>query len=52
LNSEINRIERCFSRLKHFRRLATRHEKLKQNFKALVAPACAWLQLQLNVDTA
>jgi transposase len=47
-----NRIERCFSRLKHFRRFATRYEKLKQNFKALVALACSWLHLQLYVDTA
>jgi transposase len=47
-----NRIERCFSRLKHFRRFATRYEKLKQNFKALVAIACSWLHLQLYVDTA
>ena len=34
-----NRIERCFSSPKHFRRLATRYEKLKQNFNALVALA-------------
>ena len=47
-----NRIERCFSRLKHFRRFATRYEKLKTNFKALVALACSWLHLQLYVDTA
>jgi len=47
-----NRIERCFSRLKHFRRFATRYEKIKQNFKALVALACSWLHLQLYVDTA
>ena len=47
-----NRIERCFSRLKHFRRFATRYEKLKSNFKALVALACSWLHLQLYVDTA
>lgn len=46
-----NRIERCFSRLKHFRRFATRYEKLKTNFKALVALACSWLHLQLYVDT-
>lgn len=46
-----NHIERCFSRLKHFRRFATRYEKLKQNFKALVALACSWLHLQLYVDT-
>jgi transposase len=47
-----NRIERCFSRLKHFRRFATRYDELKQNFKALVALACSWLHLQLYVDTA
>ena len=34
-----NRIERCSSKLKHFRRFATRYEKLKQNFKALGAVA-------------
>jgi transposase len=47
-----NRIERCFSRLKHFRRFATRYEKNKANFHALVALACSWLILQLYVDTA
>ncbi len=47
-----NRIERCFSKLKHFRRFATRYEKNKENFQALVALACAWLHLQLYVDTA
>ena len=47
-----NRIERCFSQLKHFRRFATRYEKLKQNFKALVALAASWLYLKLYVDTA
>jgi transposase len=52
LYKQRNRIERCFSRLKHFRRFATRYEKLKTNFKALVALACAWLHLQLYVDTA
>jgi len=52
LYKQRNRIERCFSRLKHFRRFATRYEKLKINFKALVALACAWLHLQIYVDTA
>jgi transposase len=46
-----NRIERCFAKLKHFRRFATRYEKLKKNFKALVAIACSWLHLKLYVDT-
>lgn len=46
-----NRIERCFSKLKHFRRFATRYEKLKQNFNAIVTIACLWLHLKLYVDT-
>jgi transposase len=40
-----NRIERCFSKLKHFRRVATRFEKNKINFQALVALACSVLLL-------
>jgi len=52
LYKQRNRIERCFSRLKHFRRFATRYEKNKTNFIALVALACTWLHLQLYVDTA
>jgi len=47
-----SRIEGCFSKLKHFRRFATRYEKSKNSFQALVALACAWLHLQLYVDTA
>jgi transposase len=47
-----NRIERCFSKLKQFRRFATRYEKSKYSFAALVALACAWITLQLYVDTA
>ena len=46
-----NRIERCFAKLKHFRRFATRYEKLKKNFQALVALACSCLHLKLYVDT-
>ena len=51
LYKQRNRIERCFARLKHFRRFATRYEKNKSNFHALVALACSWLHLQLYVDT-
>ena len=47
-----NRIERCFSKLKHFRRFATRYEKSRASFTALVALACSWIILQLIVDTA
>lgn len=47
-----NRIERCFSRLKQFRRFATRYEKSKTCFQALVALACSSIVLNLIVDTA
>ena len=47
-----NRIERCFSKLKQFRRFATRYEKSRCTFHAMVALACAWIILQLYVDTA
>lgn len=47
-----NRIERCFSKLKQFRRLATRYEKSRRCFQALVALACTWIVLKLIVDTA
>lgn len=52
LYKQRNRIERCFSKLKCFRRFATRYEKSKACFNALVALACAWLHLRLYVDTA
>jgi transposase len=45
LYTQRNRMERCFSKLKHFRRLATRLEKNKINFQALVALACSILLL-------
>jgi transposase len=43
LYKQRNRIERCFSKLKQFRRIATRFEKSKCNFHALVALACSML---------
>jgi transposase len=52
LYKQRNRIERTFSRLKQFRRFATRYEKSKNCFQALVALACSWIVLQLYVDTA
>ena len=51
LYKQRNRIERYFSKLKHFRRFATRYEKSKTCFQALVALTCSWLILQLYVDT-
>jgi len=52
LYKQRNLIERRFSKLKHFRRFATRYEKTKNCFQSLVAPACSWIILQLYVDTA
>lgn len=46
-----NRIERCFSKLKQFRRFATRYEKSRNCFQALVALACSSIILNLIVDT-
>jgi transposase len=46
LYKQRNRIERCFSKLKHFRRIATRFEKNKRHFHSLVALACSMLLLR------
>nr|WP_254061756.1 IS5 family transposase [Granulicella sp. L60] len=46
-----NRIERTFAQLKQFRRLATRFDKLKQNFQATVAIAYASRWLRQYIDT-
>jgi putative transposase len=51
LYKQRNRIERCFNKLKHFRRFATRYCKTIQAFRAFTALACAWLHLKLYVDT-
>ena len=46
-----NRIERCFSHLKQFRRLATRYCRLQCCFHSTVALACASIHLKQYVDT-
>ena len=51
LYKQRNRIERCFNKLKHFRRFATRYCKTFQTFRSFTALACAWLRLKLYVDT-
>jgi transposase len=38
-------VENLFARLKHFRAIATRYDKLQQNFKSIVALACGFLWL-------
>ena len=52
LYKQRNRIERCFSRLKQFRRLATRYDKNQACFHAFVCVACSALLLLSIVDTA
>jgi transposase len=51
LYKQRNRIERCFNKLKHFRRFATRYCKTIQAFRSFTALACSWLRLKLYVDT-
>lgn len=46
LYKERNRVERFFSRIKHFRRIATRYDKLAQTFMGFVKLACIMLWLK------
>jgi hypothetical protein len=48
---ERNLIERFFSRLKHFRRVATRHDKLAANFLGMVQLASMRLWLRSYEST-
>jgi transposase len=40
-------VENVFARLKHFRAIATRYNKLKRNFEGSLALACAFLWLPM-----
>ncbi|MFX5521640.1 transposase, partial [Acinetobacter baumannii] len=40
-------VENAFARLKQFRALATRFDKLKRNYQNVVAMACAFLWLPM-----
>lgn len=40
-----NLIERFFARLKHFRRIATRYDKLAKSFLSFIHLACAFIWL-------
>ena len=40
-------VENAFARLKHFRSIATRFEKLKRNYAGILALACAYIWLPL-----
>jgi len=52
LYKQRNLIERCFNRLKQFRRFSTRYCRTIEAFRSGTALACAWIRLQLYVDTA
>ena len=45
LYKDRNLIERLFNRMKQFRRIAVRFEKIKTNFEALIFLACSYLWL-------
>ena len=47
-----NQIERFFSKLKHFRRIATRYDKLADNFLAMVKLASMRLWLRAYKSAA
>ena len=51
---ERNRVERFFAKLKEFRRVATRHEKLKETFLGLIQLVCGFIRLRSihNVNRA
>lgn len=40
-------VENIFARLKHFRSIATRFDKLKRNFKGMVSLACLFIWIKL-----
>jgi transposase len=46
LYRERNRIERCFNKLKHFRRLATRYDRRAVHFLAFLCLAAAMLWMR------
>ncbi len=52
LYRERNQVARFFSKLKHFRRIATRYDKLADNFLAMVKLASMRLWLRAYESTA
>ena len=41
-----NRIERCFNKLKHFRRIATRYDRRASYFLAFILIACSMIWMR------
>lgn len=52
LYKQRNLIERFFNKLKYYRRIATRYDKLGASFLAMVKLACIRLRLRHNESTA
>ena len=46
LYKDRNLIERFFNRIKQFRRIATRYEKLARNFNAMITIVCTFIWIQ------
>ena len=46
-----HQVERCFNRLKQFRRFSTRYCRTIEAFRTCAALACSSIRLQLYVDT-
>lgn len=44
-------VENLFARLKHFRSIATRFDKLARNFKSMLYIACMFIWLQISQKT-
>ena len=42
-----HKVENIFARLKHFRSIATRYDKLKRNFEGMLFLACSYIWLKL-----
>lgn len=40
-------VENAFARLKQYRAVATRYDKLKRNYESMVAMACVYLWLSM-----
>jgi putative transposase len=40
------KVERFFNKMKHFRRIATRYEKLRQTFLAFMQVVALWIMIR------
>ena len=46
---ERNRVERLFAKLREFRRVATRYEKLKETFLGMIQLALGFIRLRATI---